>query len=97
LRPASRSPQHIRQPLGQFRRHPVESRYEFLDTLPDTRVVSSFDRSAAEVLSLLHMLHHNKPREGPQPDIFDVSEATFAFCHRSMQVCFGAKSVAGSG
>jgi hypothetical protein len=69
LRPASRSPQHIRQPLGQFRRRPVESRHEFLDTLPDTRVISSFDRSAAEVLNLLHMLHHNKRRDGPQAAI----------------------------
>jgi hypothetical protein len=43
--------QHLRQPLRQFRRRPVGSRHEFLDTVPDTRVISSFDRWAAEVLN----------------------------------------------
>src|SRR5258708_30712351 len=55
LRPPPNRPdsllQHLRQPLRQFRRRPVGSRHEFLDTLPDIGVISSFDRWAAEVLN----------------------------------------------
>src|SRR5258708_40106197 len=55
LRPPPTRPasflQHPPQPLRQFRRRPVGSRHEFLDTLPDIGVISSFDRWAAEVLN----------------------------------------------
>jgi hypothetical protein len=57
--------QHLRQPFRQFRRRPVGPRHEFLDTLPDTGVISS----SAGVLNLLQMLHHNKRRDGPSADI----------------------------